>query len=239
VSDGVLPGVQRAARIGRAVTILLAATIVGDLANIGVTIAELATLRRYRDGTASDLEVVRAIDRSGAVGITILVLAVVTGIVWLVWQHRSQSNLREAGIRGLAFTPGWAVGWWLIPIANLWKPFQATRELHKASAGGERWWEAPTPALLGWWWAGWIVFNVMDGVASGFFAGDDVSIGSYMVGDRFSIAGDLLSTATAVLAIIVVREVIRRQATLRSAPVFASDVPPRPDLWDRRLGPAH
>ena len=238
MSDGVLPGVQRAARLGRAVTILLTATIVGDLANIGVTIAELATLRRYRDGTASDLEVVRAIDRSGAVGITILVLAVVTGIVWLVWQHRSQSNLREAGIRGLAFTPGWAVGWWLIPIANLWKPFQATRELHKASAGGERW-EAPTPALLGWWWAGWIVFNVMDGVASGFFAGDDVSIGSYMVGDRFSIAGDLLSTATAVLAIIVVREVIRRQATLRSAPVFASDVPPRPDLWDRRLGPAH
>ena len=125
----------------------------------------------------------------------------------------------------------------MIPIANLWKPFQATRELHKASAGGERWWEAPTPALLGWWWAGWIVFNVLDGVASGFFAGDDVSVGSYMAGDRFSIAGDLLSTAAAVLAILVVREVIRRQAALRSAPVFASDVPPRPDLWDRRLGP--
>ena len=61
-------------------------------------------------------------------------LAVVTGIVWLVWQHRSQSNLRRQGC-GLAFTPGWAVGWWLIPMANLWKPFQATRELHKASAG--------------------------------------------------------------------------------------------------------
>ena len=109
----------------------------------------------------------------------------------------------------------------MIPIANLWKPFQATRELHKASAGGSVV-EAPTPALLGWWWAGWIVFNVMDGVASAFFAGDDVSIGSYMVGDRFSIAGDLLSTAAAVLAILVVREVIRGQATLRSAPVFAS-----------------
>ena len=220
-------------------TILLVATIVGDVANVGVTLAELATLQRYRDGAASELEVVRAIDRSGAVGITILGLAVVTGIVWLVWQHRSQTNLREAGIRGLRFTPGWAVGWWLIPIANLWKPFQATRELHKASAGGERWWEAPTPASLGWWWAGWIAFNVMDGVASGFFAGDDVSVGSYMAGDRFSIAGDLLSMATAILAVIVVREVIRRQATLRPAPALASDVPPRPDLWDRRLGPAH
>jgi hypothetical protein len=76
-------------------------------------------------------------------------------------------------------------------------------------------------------------------VASGFFAGDDVSIGSYIAGDRFSIAGDLLSTATAILAILLVREVIRRQATLRPAAVLAADVPPRPDLWDRRLGPAH
>ena len=25
----------------------------------------------------------------------------------------------------------------------------------------------------------------------------------------------------------------------RSPPALASDVPPRPDLWDRRLGPAH
>jgi hypothetical protein len=239
VSDAALPGVERAARLGRAVTILLAATIVGDVANIAVTIAELSTLQRYRDGLATELEVVRAIDRSGAVGITILVLAVVTGIVWLVWQHRSQTNLRTAGVGALHFTPGWAVGWWFIPIANLWKPFQATRELYQASAGGERWWAARTPALLGWWWAGWIAFNFMDGLASAFFAGDDVSVGSYITGDRFSIVGDVLSTATAILAIVLIREVIRRQETLRPAPVLASDVPPRPDLWDRRLGPAH
>jgi hypothetical protein len=234
VIPGVLPAVDRTAKLGRALTILLAATIVGDAANIAVTIAELNTLQRYRDGLASDLDVVRAIDRSGAVGITILVLFVVTGIVWLVWQHRSQTNLRGAGIRSLHFTPGWAVGWWLIPIANLWKPFQATRELLKASAGGDRWWEMPTPVLVGWWWAGWIAFNLMDGLASTFFSGDDVSVGAYMTGDRFSIAGDLLSTATAILAILVVRDVIRRQAALRSSPVFAGDVPPRPDLWDHR-----
>ena len=177
---------------------------------------------------------VRAIDRSGAVGITILVLFVVTGIVWLVWQHQSQTNLRTTGIRSLHFTPGWAVGWWFIPIANFWKPFQAMRELFKASAGGDRWWEVPTPALVGWWWAGWIAFNLMDGLASTFFSGDEVSVRAYITGDRFSIAGDLLSTATAILAILVVREVIRRQAALRSPPVFAGDVPPRPDLWDQR-----
>jgi hypothetical protein len=235
VSDGVLPGVERAARLGRAVTILLAMTIVGDAVNVAVTIAELNTLQRYRDGLATELDVVRAIDRSGAVGIAVLALFVVTGIAWLVWQHRSQTNLRTAGVGPLHFTPGWAVGWWFIPIASLWKPFQATRELYTASAGGERWWETPTPALLGWWWAGWIAFNVMDGLASAFFSGDDVSVGSFMTGDRFSIAGDLLSTATAMLAIIVVREVIRRQATLRPVPILASDVPPRPDLWDRGL----
>jgi hypothetical protein len=238
VIDGVVPGAERAARLGRAVTILLALTIVADVLNVVVTIAEMNTLQRYRDGLASELDVVRAIDRSGSVGISIIVLSLVTGIVWLVWQHRSQTNLRTAGLRSLAFTPAWAVGWWFIPIANLWKPFQATRELFKASAGGERWWETRTPALLGWWWAGWIAFNVMDATASAFFGGDEVSVGSFITGDRFSIAGDLLSTATAILAIVVVREVIRRQSTLRPAAALDSDVPPRPDLWDRRLGSA-
>lgn len=38
-------------------------------------------------------------------GVQILTL-VVTGILWLVWQHRGQANLVAARVAGLRFTPG-------------------------------------------------------------------------------------------------------------------------------------
>src|SRR6185295_7113854 len=65
-----------------------------------------------------------------------VVLFAVTGIVWCVWQHRAQRNAIELAYGKLQFTPGWAVGWWFVPFANLVKPFQTVRELWKASHGG-------------------------------------------------------------------------------------------------------
>ena len=57
-------------------------------------------------------------------------------IAWCVWQHRAHANLWAFARSGLRFTPGWAVGWWFVPIASLWKPFEAVRELWKASDPG-------------------------------------------------------------------------------------------------------
>src|SRR5687767_1529604 len=56
-------------------------------------------------------------------------------VVVAMWIHRAHANLRDAGTDGLEFTPGWAVGWYFIPFANLIKPFQAMRELWNASHG--------------------------------------------------------------------------------------------------------
>lgn len=213
--------------------------MIGDLANILVTYLEMRLLERYRLGAAiSDAEVTRALDRSGFVGLVILALFVVSGILWLVWQHRGHANLRAAGVDRLRFTPGWAVGWWFVPFANLVKPFQTARELWKASDGSPEWWRATTWPVIGWWWAGYLLFNVLDGVASASFANESLTVDSLITGDRFSIAGDVGSIATAVLAISIVRSVTRRQRVLPVVSLAADDVtPPRPDLSDRRLGP--
>jgi uncharacterized protein DUF4328 len=100
-----------------------------------------------------------------------LVVLGVTGIVWLVWQHRSQANLHAAQVGALKYTPGWAVGWWLIPFANFVKPFQTVRELWKASGGDLRW-RLDTWPLIGWWWAGWIVMAILERVAARFIIED-------------------------------------------------------------------
>jgi hypothetical protein len=225
--------------LGRALVIVLTIGIVGDLANIVVTFLEMRILERYRQGaTISEAEVTRALDRSGFVGLVILILFVGSGILWLVWQHRGHGNLRVAGADRLRFTPGWAVGWWFVPFANLVKPFQSVRELWKASDGAPQWSQTRTWPVIGWWWAGYLVFNVLDGVASAYFADDALTVDSLITGDRISMAGDLGSIATAVLAIWIVRSVTRRQRALTVAiPMDDAFTPPRPDLSDRRLGP--
>src|SRR3546814_19857585 len=53
-----------------------------------------------------------------------------------------------------------SVGWFCVPIANLWMPFQAMRQLSKASAKPGDWEAADTSALLAWWWLFWLGWQV-------------------------------------------------------------------------------
>jgi Domain of unknown function (DUF4328) len=208
---------------------LLIAGIVTGAVNIVVTGLEHATILRYEEGAATADEVNRAIERSGVVGLVILVVFLATVVAWLMWQHRSHANLHAAGGPRLGFTPGWAVGWWFVPIANLWKPFQAMRELHEASTGDPDW-RPRAPALLGWWWGGYLTFNILDGIAGRLFADQGASLQPLLIGDRFSIAGDAVSIATALLAIRIVRAVVDRQRALQARLAAIPPAPPRPDL---------
>ena len=82
-----------------------------------------------------DLENLSGYDIAGLiVGLLQLPVVLTTGIVFLMWIHRANRNARGLGAEGMTFTPGWSVGWYFIPIANLWKPFQAMKEIWQASA---------------------------------------------------------------------------------------------------------
>ncbi|MDE0511474.1 MAG: DUF4328 domain-containing protein [Gammaproteobacteria bacterium] len=67
-------------------------------------------------------------------------------------------------VSGIKFTPSWSVSWYFIPIANLWKPYQAIKEIWRTSVIPYNWSSQPVSSLLSWWWFSWIVFNV-SGVA--------------------------------------------------------------------------
>jgi hypothetical protein len=221
---------KRVEGVGRALRVLLAVGILLDVVNIVVTFVEVQILERFRRGEASLQEASDAIDRSGYVGLVVFGAYVTTVVVWLVWQHRAQSNLHSLAIPKLRFSPGWAVGWWLIPVANLWKPFQTVRELWKASSGDEAWWRSATWPVIGWWWAGYVIFNILDNVTVRVWGSSSATVDSYVVGDRLSIAGDLGSILTAVLAIAIVRAVTERQAGLVKTVGDRTSVPDRPDL---------
>jgi hypothetical protein len=220
--------------IGNAVMALLAAQVLALLFGAVAILLEMSLVQRIVDGSQVTLAEATASDNRVAASARLwLVLLVATAVLWLIWQHRSHANLEAFGVSGLEYSPRWAVGWWLIPIANLWKPIQVNRELWKASGGVYDWRLLPTWPVLGWWWASWILAGVLGRIAAAARSGAETP--SEL---RSADIVDLLSTAevvaSAVLAILLVRSVIARQDRLAQAvpqvPTPPPSQPPRPDV---------
>jgi hypothetical protein len=66
-----------------------------------------------------------------------LLFVLFTAVAFLLWLHRCYVNLRVLGVRNLRFTPGWAVGYWFVPVLNLFRPKQILDELWRATAPTE------------------------------------------------------------------------------------------------------
>ncbi len=93
------------------------------------------------------------------------IVTVAAAILVLAWIHRANHNARALGAEGMQFTPGWAVGWYFIPLASLWKPYQAMKEICRASVRPSRWWKEETPALLTLWWGLWLLTTGAQGIS--------------------------------------------------------------------------
>jgi len=76
-------------------------------------------------------------------------------IFFLIWVYRASRNARSLGIEGMQYSPGWSVGWFLVPLANLFMPYMVVRELWKASAASpmREWRQAVASPIVGVWWA--------------------------------------------------------------------------------------
>jgi hypothetical protein len=192
---------------------LLATNAVLALAAIAVWGRRIGELQTRR-GDFADFH--RGSGASAAAGTQgFLILGIVgCAIAWLMWQHRSHRNLRALGAQGLKYTPGWAVGWWFVPFANLVMPFHTVRELWKASdpkSGSVEWKNRPTPPLLGFWWAAFLAWDVLLNVAN-VLAADRFSAAAPLITQaEVLIAGDVALALAAVFAIAIVRRIDRDQ----------------------------
>jgi Domain of unknown function (DUF4328) len=66
---------------------------------------------------------------AAALGMTVsLVFAVVFFSIFI---HRAASNVRALGRYGMEYTPGWCVGWFFVPFANLYRPYRAVAEVFR------------------------------------------------------------------------------------------------------------
>jgi hypothetical protein len=220
--------------LGNVVIALLVAQVLALLFEAVAVLREMSLLQRIIDGSQVTLAEATASDNRVTASARLwLVVLVATVVVWLIWQHHAHANLEAVGVTGLEYSPGWAVGWWLIPIANLWKPFQVNRELWKASSGVSDWRSLATWPLLGWWWASWISAGVLGRIAAGARQGAETPM-EIRSADIIDLLSTVVVVASAVLAILLVRSVLARQDRPTPAvphmPAPPGSQPPRPDV---------
>ena len=121
------------------------------------------------------------------------------------WIYRAHANLRDRDLDGLEFSPGWAIGWFAVPIANLFKPFQAMRELYSRSMFED---EGDTPPKLYAWWSTWL----LSGFLSFNIAGDM---------SWFDIASNACTVVSAVSLFFIIRDVTTAQQGEPMTEIFA------------------
>lgn len=106
-----------------------------------------------------------------ATGLAQLFTILLAAVTVLAWVHRVATNVRALGQEGLQHSPGWAVGVWLIPFANLVRPYLAMKEIYQASdpetVGGRVTWRGGRGApIMPLWWGAWIVAGLLGNVSA-------------------------------------------------------------------------
>ena len=98
-----------------------------------------------------------------ATGVLNALAVAAAGIAVLRWIYRTSRNAHALG-PAMTVTPGWAVGWFFVPVANLWKPFQAVSETWQVSADPRAPDAVPIPTVLRIWWGCWIASSIISNI---------------------------------------------------------------------------
>lgn len=171
-----------------------------------------------------------AILLTGVLGLATIAVYIATAIAFLMWLYRANNNIAAFG-EPREHSAGWAVGSFFVPFANLVVPYRATREIWRKSdpvtAEGMFYAVSP-PGFFPAWWGFWIASNIASNVYVRMTLAEAPLDASAIVG----IFSEVLSVGAAWLAILVVRDIDRRQearAAMQSR--YSGPVPPPPPVF--------
>lgn len=144
-----------------------------------------------------------------AIGCTsVILLAFILNGVWI---YRASSNASQIVPHFDRIRPGWAVGWYFVPIANLWKPFSAMRQIWVSSHDPQRGFDGTSPEFFTLWWAGWLTWTI-GGRISQRMAREEASHESLMYSIWLDLFLVLVWFGTALLFMKIMRNVTKAQA---------------------------
>lgn len=147
--------------------------------------------------------------REQLISIVYLIVYIISAITFIQWFRRAYSNL-HLKVSSLSFTEGWAAGGWFVPILNLFRPFQIMKELYNETRNlllekGFSNYEIISTKFLGWWWALWIINNLIGQFVFRYSIGAE-SLDSLMVTSIAGMVSNAVGIPLALVAIKVIKD---------------------------------
>lgn len=160
-----------------------------------------------------------------ALAVLVGVLSLATHIPAGMWIYRAACNVRALGARGLDDSPGMAVGWYFVPFLNLVRPFRAMEQVWRASTLPGQWQKkTQVPPLLRWWWAAWLIGNVVSSASFRFSPPQgSADIDALIRQTQMSMAAEFTNVVASVLFLLVVLGLTRLQEQQQANPTPASE----------------
>lgn len=226
MSASAVPPFMAPVRSARLTRTLLFAIAAMSLVAVVSGFAQLNLFSRVVNGEAvSESEALANDVRQGIIGLLQVAFFLATTVSFPIWSYNVHKNLPALGSSRLKYTPGWAAGGFFVPVLNLVRPFQVMREVWHGSnpASVETESDSPfsmsgieradtTPALVGWWWALFVISNVAGNVTGRLAFKADPSLAELQAMTWSQIASDALDVPSALVAATLVGTIHRWQA---------------------------
>ncbi len=142
-----------------------------------------------------------------------VVVFVATAIAFSFWIYRSHRNLKSLGALALEYTPGWAVGWYFVPIASWVVPYLVMQEIWKNSDPDRigKFSKATSLIVVVWWILFVIRVILGSGLNVAFPSSDHPSIETLITATSFQMAWYAIGAAAAAAAIVVILKIDANQ----------------------------
>lgn len=138
------------------------------------------------------------------VGLSQTVLAIILAVVFLKWIYRFNHNLRLLSGQRMEFTPGWSIGWYFIPIACLYKPYQAMKEIFRRANRDDQ----MESNILPLWWLLWITSAFAARIAMKMTFNSD-GYDSLLASTVAYMVSDAIDVVLAFVALLLVQRIYR------------------------------
>ena len=178
---------------------------------------EYQLLSGYQEGVYASLEEAFAdgevaIMLLQGIGVASLIAFMASAVLILKWIYRANYNTHQLGAQNMTYTPAWSIAYYFIPIFNLWKPYQAMKEIWMASKNPFDWRLTKISAILPIWWALWLTSNMLNQSIFRLSA-DAVELSELMNLNLLSQISNVLDIPLAIVTLAIINGIYRMQSS--------------------------
>jgi hypothetical protein len=109
---------------------------------------------QLHDGVAASRDASVYLRLSPLLDVPVLVATGLSAFLFLRWLYLAVKTAKLLGLEP-GTTPGWAVGWWFIPLAHLYDPYLVVRGLWVCLGGSRK-----AGAAVSAWWTAWVLGGI-------------------------------------------------------------------------------